>query len=254
MRGDLLTAGASLLLVAGVMSGCSTPRHTNTLIFGTNTKVALDVSQDPTGAVGITLGYKRQEAVWMPLLANEQVANGSDLVPTKCKEDDCTKFAATTGAGGPAGSGAKDTYSVLATLSGQTSGSAGGTTATAEAKGGIAQVFATGFAARLLAMTGGAALVNTEAPPPTGAAVAAVAAANAKTIQSENTKIDRILVGITSKDGKLDEAKFKALRDKAQLSDADKKALANFKDAEKLRGYLEGNFEKAGQPLFDVVN
>ena len=52
--------------------GCATPKHTNTLIFGTSTRVAFDVSQDPTGAVGVTLGYKRQEAVWMPLQANEK--------------------------------------------------------------------------------------------------------------------------------------------------------------------------------------
>ena len=53
------------------MSGCSTPDHTNTLIFGTNTKVGLDVSCETTGVPSISVGYKRQEAVWMPLLANK---------------------------------------------------------------------------------------------------------------------------------------------------------------------------------------
>ncbi len=57
-----------------ILYGCgSVPQHSNTLVFGTDTKVALDVSSSPAnaGALGFTLGYKRVEAVWMPLLANK---------------------------------------------------------------------------------------------------------------------------------------------------------------------------------------
>ena len=47
-----------------LLSGCATPQHTNTLIFGTNTKLALDISQSPTNLPSITFGYKREEVVW----------------------------------------------------------------------------------------------------------------------------------------------------------------------------------------------
>jgi len=40
-------AVAVAVLLAGGCGG--TPKHTNTLIFGTNTKLALDVGADPTG-------------------------------------------------------------------------------------------------------------------------------------------------------------------------------------------------------------
>lgn len=253
MRCNILTTGISVLLVAGFVAGCSTPKHTNTLIFGTNTKVALDVSQDPTGSLGITLGYKRHEAVWMPLLPNQasQQAdkNGNaDLVPATCSGKQCDKFEGSTGTGGgPAGAGANDTYSVLATLSGQTSASGG---SGVEAKGGIAQVFATGFAARLLAVQGGAALVNTNS-----AAVAAadVRAKNASKIIVEDNQIDRIMVSMTDPDGKLNATKAKTLIDKSKLADADKQNLSNFKDAASLRIYIEANFEKIGKPLHDAT-
>jgi hypothetical protein len=121
------------LLALGVLGGCqSTPEHTNTLIFGTNTKFALDVSQDPTGVVGVTLGYKRQEAVWMPLLANSRAAAPATAAsaatpaePAGCKDSTVMKieeggktttrtsgckFSGTAGTDSTNGPGAEDTY------------------------------------------------------------------------------------------------------------------------------------------------
>ncbi len=65
------TISALVLSVVIIISACSTPHHTNTLIFATNTKFAIDIAADPTGYPSLTVGYKRQEAVWMPLLANK---------------------------------------------------------------------------------------------------------------------------------------------------------------------------------------
>lgn len=150
----LVVAHAALLL-----SACSSMMdHSNTMVFATTTKTALDVSQDPTGSLGVTLGYKRLEAVWMPLLPNQGKHN--ERAPATCKEEadskNCPMFRGTDGE-------QKDTYSVLATFSGSASGIAGGGSG-ANAKGSIAQFFATGLAARALANKGGnAALFNTEA-------------------------------------------------------------------------------------------
>ena len=164
-------AGAALVAVG--LAGCAMPRHSNTLVFGTTTLVALDVTQEPTGAMGVTLGYKRHEAVWMPLIANQADADGK-LVPSACQDDACRKLVGSVGTGaGAAGAGAIDTYSVLATFSGDMSGSG----KTVEAKGSIAQYFATGFAARLLAQNGGAAAVSAGAKSPGEVTVSAEAAA-----------------------------------------------------------------------------
>ncbi|TDM04911.1 MAG: hypothetical protein C4K60_20980 [Ideonella sp. MAG2] len=158
-----------------LLAACSsTPQHTNTLIFGTTTRVALDVSQEATGAMGVTLGYKRQEAVWMPLLANQAASAAGDMMPADCAPGSgkdmathCPKFVGTAGATSTNGGGAQDTYSVLATFSGDMGG---GTTAAASApqanaSAKVAQFFATGLAARLLAEKGGAGLVVAGAQP-----------------------------------------------------------------------------------------
>lgn len=152
-------------VVFATVSCSSTPQHSNTLIFGTNTAVALDVSQLPTGNLGVTLGYRRQEVVWIPLLANTTNASGAET-PAVCQSDSCKSFNGTTGSDGETnGAGARDTYSVLATFSGQSAGGSLVSSSGAGVTGGgaIAQYIATGFAARALAESG-AAVVNTNAP------------------------------------------------------------------------------------------
>ena len=133
---------AALLCIA--LLGCtSTPQHTNVLVFGTNTKFALDLSQDATSGIGITLGYKRLEAVWMPLLPNQASDKGSGLRPSSCKADDkCPKFI------GEDSAGQHDTYSVLASFGSKLGVGVDATGKDAKVNGEIAQYFATGLAAR----------------------------------------------------------------------------------------------------------
>lgn len=156
MRNNIYKA---LTLIAPIflLLGCgSTPEHTNTLLFGTTTKLALDVSVNPAGGTpDFTVGYKRHEGVWMPLLANQET--GESPQPANCT--DCT-FTGTENAGNK-----KDTYSVLASF-GAKFGGGSETTASGEVpgakvsgNGGLAQFFATGIAAQKLAEHGNARLV-----------------------------------------------------------------------------------------------
>ncbi|TWX65523.1 hypothetical protein ESZ36_17100 [Colwellia demingiae] len=146
------------ILFAVALSGCSsTPQHSNTLIFSTTTKVAIDISAEPTtGSPDITIGYKRVEGVWMPLLANEEVYKGN-AKPAKCGKPDCVFQSNETNKDG---SKKTDTYSVLATLGAEFGGEA--KTGSAAASGGISQFFATGIAAQKLAESGGSRLVTVQ--------------------------------------------------------------------------------------------
>ena len=137
-----LSLGVMILLFT---TGCA---HNNAMFFGTNTVVGLDARAD-AGAGGtptVAIGYRRQEAVWMPLLANQE-KNGK-IVPGLCAgtNSDC-HFEGTDN---------KDTYSVLASF-GTNAGASASTGAEANLQ--IAQYFATGLAARYLAARGGEKLV-----------------------------------------------------------------------------------------------
>lgn len=158
----------SLLPLVTLVAACgSMPEHSNTLVFATSTKTAIDISQEPSGALGLTLGYKRLEAVWMPLLPNKGKKGEREGVD--CDTRDKTACPMFTGSDGTV----HDTYSVLATFSGQVSGSGGAaaggadTVPSAKAGGSIVQFFATGVAAQKLAgAQGNAALFNTAAVTP----------------------------------------------------------------------------------------
>ncbi|GEM_PF-2675553 len=67
--------------LVGVLSGCATKHpHNDVLIFGTTTKLAADVAA-PVQNAGIpefTIGFKRLEAVWMPLRPNGTIAQAED--------------------------------------------------------------------------------------------------------------------------------------------------------------------------------
>jgi hypothetical protein len=203
--------------------GCATPKHTNTLIFGTSTRVAFDVSQDPTGVLGVTLGYKRDEAVWMPLQANQKQGNGKEKLPAAdCEKsgdpNQSCKFVGTGSDNGATGGGAVDTYSVLASFGGRFSGNAGNGSQVG-AQAGLTQYFATGMAARLLAVVGGASLVNTEGVKPSAEAVQAavatdpaLAAMAKKAVTSRNEAIKTLVNSCSDPSTKkLDVAKWKAL-------------------------------------------
>lgn len=156
--------GVVAMALATVACG-STPQHSNVLIFGTNTTFAIDASYNAASVPQVTIGYKRQEAVWLPLLANTGYDSQTGK-PTPCgisataKEVLACVYVGTDDK-------KTDTYSVMASFGADFSGSAvakgedGKVGPTAEAKSGIAQYFATGLAARTLAERAGAAAVAT---------------------------------------------------------------------------------------------
>jgi hypothetical protein len=180
-------AALSLLALA---SGCvQMTRHSNTMVFGTNTTVGLKVGQDPNQVPEVVIGYDRQEAVIMPLLANTGERPGADGLMSPCRPVSETTTESTNqkagtktivtekmdsdisfGGDGEAsvhpckfvavradkgGIMIQDSYSVLASFGAQIEGSAPGGTGSV----GLSQYFATGVAAQILAATGGAALV-----------------------------------------------------------------------------------------------
>ncbi len=156
-------------------AGCAqTVRHTNTLLFATNTQIAISAGTSATAQPDVTIGYKRQEAVVMPLVANvADPKKPGKLVPcwnaTSPPADGCL----IVGKNGT--TNAQDSYSVLASFGAKFG--AKGKGAQPEANVGIAQYFATGVAAQLLAATGGASIVTTSAPEAVTPAKAAVVAA-----------------------------------------------------------------------------
>lgn len=142
-----------------IASGCANKQHNDVLIFGTNTKVAFDVSTDPAnaGTPSFTLGYKRQEVAWVPLNAN------GTLVKSGGTTDDT--------------SGSKyigknkeqvDTYSVFASFGGKFG-------AGTQNEAALSQFFATGIAAQHL----GASL--------NAASMVSVQPTNAKILEKQET-------------------------------------------------------------------
>lgn len=154
--------------VAGValvsLSGCvQMTRHSNTMVFGTSTTVGVKAGQNANQVPELIIGYDRQEAVIMPLLAN--TTEGSSGLLSPCDPVDgkdggsppetihpC-KFVGARSS--QEGVDIQDSYSVLASFGAQIEGSAKDTRGAV----GLAQYFATGVAAQVLAATGGAAVV-----------------------------------------------------------------------------------------------
>ncbi len=167
-------------IAAVTLSGCtSTLRHTNLLVFGTNTTGGLEVGTNTNQIPRILFGYTRQELVLMPLLANTRAQSsqggGGKLIPCGLEPSTTAnnqspiqvvpegcKFLGRSG--GP--NGDYDTYSVLASFgAGVQAGTTGGKSS---ASGKVAQYFATGLAARALAENGGAAVIATGNPEAAG--------------------------------------------------------------------------------------
>jgi hypothetical protein len=112
----------------------------------------------------LTLGYTRQELVWMPLLAND--AKAAPAYDDNNVEKGLMLYE------GKDGGTQSDTYSVLASFGSDMKAGGGGTGVA------IAQYFATGLAARKLAEKGGASLVTVQ---PANVVAASVVATYAKT-------------------------------------------------------------------------
>ncbi len=163
MHGRFHRCLAAAVAVTG-LSGCiQAIRHSNTMLFGTNTTFGLKAGTATGNLPEIVVGFDRQEAVIMPLVANTSSGQSDLLQPC-----DLTKELKLSGA--PQGylvhpcslvaykGGSMDSYSVLASFGAKFSGQA---STEANVSGGLAQYFATGMAAQILAAKGGAALVST---------------------------------------------------------------------------------------------
>lgn len=159
MHGQLyrttLIVSTSLLLV-----GCAqATRHSNTMLFGTNTHFGIRAGASASSVPEINVGYARQEAVIMPLVANnsDNGTNQGPCDPSQPVRVEGAEFAVhpclLVGINGSA----QDSYSVLASFGAQFDG--GAQANGVETKGGLAQYFATGMAAQLLAINGGASVV-----------------------------------------------------------------------------------------------
>ncbi|MCM0031888.1 hypothetical protein [Sandarakinorhabdus limnophila] len=179
MRGRFFRIISTAVMVGAMLSGCAQmTRHSNTLVFGTNTSFGIKVGTDAASTPGVTVGYSRQEAVVMPVVANT-ADNGNVQAPCP------------VGTGGVGGAiaevcllrasdgGKKDAYSVLASFG--TKYAAGG--GTPNANGQIVQYFATGIAAQKLAENGGAAAI----------ALGGAATASALRLHGPADDVDRLL-------------------------------------------------------------
>lgn len=196
MSGVISKRRLSRVLVMGAavtaLSACSQmTKHSNMLVFGTNTSVGVNVGKDASQSPTIQIGINRQEVALVPLLANtKQSTKGQwvkELAP--CPADTKTpdgkgltgidlegcKFVATSTEteykfkddGTPVvdGSGKQlvstkrhsaDSYSTLASFGTRSSGNEQG------ASVAVAQYFATGVAAQKLAEDGGASVVQAD--------------------------------------------------------------------------------------------
>ena len=238
MRSNRTVVMLACVFVAAGLIGCARAGD-KVLVFGTDTKVALDLSSgSPTKEPSITLGYSRHEAVWLPLIADSGnflthrcLTTGedgklvcTDTVPAthKCAVSlgDTTANATVEGtqmvclpAGtlttrfvGRTDSKEEDAYSVVASFGLDSSGS--------NAK--IAQYMATGIAARELARSGGASLVSSEA--------ASLSASALELLKQEQYYIGLIVAYVT--DGnKVNKRKFDGLVGKTKMEEDHKNFL-----------------------------
>jgi len=160
----------AMIVCSIALTGCAT-RHHDILLFGTDTSFGVNVGADPaaTQITQVSIGYRRREAVYMPLVIN---ARDSALV---CRNADDPKAACIPSAqipvaspkdliyagraeGTPEDDGGQDTYSVCASFGGKAAAKPG------EAEVAVAQFFATGIAAqRLSSRPEAAQLISTDA-------------------------------------------------------------------------------------------
>lgn len=162
------------------LAACVHAPHNDVLVFGTDTSFGVTVGSDPANSQlpNLSIGYKRHEAVWMPLIVNGQssvpVCGRSAGQPEQPCEDrsgavENPKYVGSSKRGSVEDN---DAYSVFASFGGR--GSAG----TGDADVGVAQFFATGVAAQRLASNPMAQqMVSVQSPE---AAAASAEAANAQ--------------------------------------------------------------------------
>lgn len=167
-----LAALALLPLAAGCVQAT---RHSNTMYFGTNTTFGIKAGASTGEVPEVIVGYDRQEAVILPLLANTEdksTAPNNRLGPCpvyKPLEVTGGEYAVHPCSFVSIKGGNLDSYSVLASFGAEFAARA----QNPEASGGLAQYFSTGMAAQILADRGGAALVSTNKSASEGATLSA---------------------------------------------------------------------------------
>lgn len=149
------------LISMSALPGCvQATRHSNTMIFGTNTQFGIRAGTTPASVPEVNIGYSRQEAVVLPLVANAS-DNGTYQAPCDptqpVQAEGGAKFAVHPCLLVAINGSAQDSYSVLASFGAKFDGQA--RPDGAGIQGGLAQYFATGMAAQLLALSGGASVV-----------------------------------------------------------------------------------------------
>lgn len=181
---------ATVALLPALAGGCvQMTRHSNMMIFGTNTVVGIRAGVNATSVPEVAIGYTRQEAVVLPLVANVASVPAKTTTTTTHNVDGSTQTQTiaengeqnrlepcnlgVTPGGAPTPNGyfihpcslvgingkALDSYSVLASFGGHFKGTS--EKDKPEASASIAQYFATGVAAQTLALNGGASVVAT---------------------------------------------------------------------------------------------
>jgi len=221
---------------AAILGGCAAAGN-EVLVFGTETKVGISISGDPTGSPDFTLGYRRREAVWLPVSVGgggvpthlctkagteqslqcsaAEPAKGSHVCVVVAKDgnakagsetllcEDVATVRRLLYVGSDSDSGGRDAYSVIANF-GLQAGTKGGTE--------ISQYIATGVAARTLASRGAEKLVRG------GDIAPEIQAEAAKMKSTDDKRIDEILKERLDSQGKVDSAKWIALLTKANLA------------------------------------
>jgi hypothetical protein len=151
MRSSRKIVSGAVLLAAISVSGCV--KHNDVLLFGTKTNFGVEISATPDngGIPEFIVGYKRREAVFMPL-----VVNGND---SKLIKDATTATMADIKYTGKSSAHDRDAYSVFASFGADVAGGSDGNSV------GLAQFFATGIAAQRLGQNPAVAKALSVQPP-----------------------------------------------------------------------------------------
>lgn len=159
-----------------VLAGCKNSLLDRSLVFFTNTTIGVEISVSPSDAtspVRLIIGYKRAEGVLNPVYHSEGVevpvttenaetlTAGSSYADKEAAIRDSRSYSRKWSTSEPIAGGPKtikryrpEAYSVIAKIAGDVSGNAG---ETAQGKLSVAQWFATGEAAKILAKQPGIA-------------------------------------------------------------------------------------------------
>jgi hypothetical protein len=147
MRNVRLSGVATLAIILASVAACKSQPHRDVMLFGTKTKFAIDIALQPeTQTPEFTVGYKRQEFVYLPLTVNAQDSAIAcpEAGKSNCAKADSTSLKYRSERHSEHSQSSRDSYSVFASFGAKFGGGSRGT------DGGLAQFFATGIAAQEL--------------------------------------------------------------------------------------------------------